>query len=643
MSLNSIIHWTMKRPAMTIATLIFHAGFIIIPLFLNAHVVIFKTTWGFGWAGLPQSTTNLLTSFVMVCVFIFLLRRLVIKEIRLLTAASDYALLLLVVIPIITGVLTRYNTSNYHFWLIFHIFSGEIMLVSLFLSVVFFIIRYLKKKINNREIIHDRVAAFGCIAICFVITGFFAKGPGWMWPVSSMASLLLPQSSLFMQVMINAHFFIVLIVASFLMPSTFLRHVSASTMNILYWPKRQMGNLGAIEEERTGVNTITDFSWKQLLDAEACVSCGKCVENCPAVIAGKPLSPRIILEKIFGQIKEGNGKKPAFLDSMIKDDEIWSCTTCMACVQHCPVCTDPVDKIIDLRRYRTMCDDALPREVRPMIRNLELFGDTHGKGLSHRTDWVHDNEVNVLSKNHFQTDVLLWVGCSGAFHPRYTEVYRSMVKILNHAKVEFAILGKKERCCGDQARRLGQETLFRSLANKNIDEIKKYQFKKIVTLCPHCFHSLKHEYPGLDGKFDVIHASEFVESLINENKIKPKYPRKNLLTIHDPCYLGRVNKLFQPIRKISKAIDGIEIIELERRRENGFCCGAGGGQMWLHDSIGRHINHIRAEQIVDSGADMVATACPYCLAMLDDGISAAEPQKPVKVVDIIEMVASSIG
>ena len=643
MSLNSIIHWPIKRPVMTVATLIFHIGFIVMPFFLSAHVIQFRTAWGFSWSSLPENFTDTGTLFVIICCLVFFIRRLVLRDINHLTDASNYWLLLIAVAPFITGFLAHHNTDNYHFWLILHILSGEIILVTLLLSIGLFVFRYLNQKLNYKIFIPGRVLIAGLMSLCLVIIGFYAKGPGWTWPVSSMASLILPQSLPGLQLVLNAHFFLLLAAAAFLMPSGFLRHVSASTINIVYWPKRQMGKLDSIAKGRTGFNTIASLSWKQLLDAEACVSCGKCIENCPAAIAGKPLYPEKILQKIFSQIKEGNGKNTAGLNTIISNDEIWSCTTCMACVHHCPVYTDPVDKIIDLRRQKTLCDDALPKEVRPMIRNLELFGDTHGKGLAHRINWIHDNDVAVLSKDHFKTDVLLWVGCSGSFNPRYSKVYRSMVRILNHAKVEFAVLGKKERCCGDQARKLGQETVFFSLAKKNIDEIKKYSFNKIVTLCPHCFHSLKNEYPDLGGRFDVMHASELVESLISENKITLKYPRKTLLTIHDPCYLGRVNKIFEPIRKISKAIDGIEIKELERRRENGFCCGGGGGQMWLHDSIGRHINHIRAEQIVDSGADMVATACPYCLTMLGDGIGAAEPKKSIKVVDIIEMVASSIG
>lgn len=641
MGINSTIYWTIKRPVMTIAALIFHAAFIIMPLFLNAHAVIFNTAFGFDWPGLPQGIANGITIVVIICFFFFLLRRLAVKKIRNLTRPSEYWMLVITFAPFLTGFLAHYNTQNYNFWLILHILSAEIMLAALFASIIAFILRYFKKKADYKNILPYRIMTFGFLVLCFIILGFTSKSGEWTWPAGSFVTLVLPHP--LFQLIADAHFLMVLTAVVFLIPSGLLRHVSASAVNFLYWPRKQMGSLGDTAQEKIGVNTIADFSWKQHLDTEACVSCGKCIENCPAAIAGKPLSPRNILQKIFGQVEKDQVKDQPLLNQIISGDEIWSCTTCMACVQHCPVYTDPADIIIELRRNETIGQGNLPKEVRPMIRNLELFGDTYGKGPAHRTDWVHDNPVPVLSKNHPQTDILLWVGCSGAFHPRYTQVYRSMVQILNAARVDFAILGKKEYCCGDQARRLGHESVFSTLARKNIDEINKYQFEKIVTLCPHCMHSLKHEYGAISPGLDVIHASELVESLINENKIKLKYPRKSLLTIHDPCYLGRVNKTFQPVRNISTAIEGTTLQELERRRENGFCCGAGGGQMWLHDTVGRHINHIRAEQIIDSGADTVVTACPFCLTMLDDGINAAEHDKPVMAVDIIEMVASSIG
>lgn len=645
MGLKTITYWTIKRPVMTILALIFHAGFIVGPLFLSAHVIVIKNTFGLDFPSLPQGLAHGITIAVIMCLFFFVVRRLAIKKIRVLTRPADYGLLLIAAAPFVTGFLTHHSadqiSGNYSLWLILHILSGEIMLAALFASICFFILRYLKTKLASRIKLPYRLLVVIVFISCLVLTGFVTQPEGWNWPANSLVSMISANSSF--KLIADIHFFIVLAGIALFIPMGFLRHVPAATLNLLYRPGKPMGSLGVPSKDQIGVCFASDFSWKQQLDADACVSCGKCIENCPAVIAGKPLSPRNILQKVFNRIEKDDADETPLAGRTIAEQELWSCTTCMACVRHCPVCADPAGMIIDIRRHETMGEGNLPAEVRPMIRNLELFGDTYGKGQAYRTDWIHDNRVPVLSKKHPQTDILLWVGCSGAFHPRYTQVYRSMVKILNHAKVDFAILGKKESCCGDQARRLGHESLFFELAAKNTNEISKYRFQKIVTLCPHCMHSLKHEYPGIGDRFDVMHASELVESLIDENKIQFTYPLESAITIHDPCYLGRVNQMTQSIRNISTAVGGTRLQEMDNCGENGFCCGAGGGHMWLHDTDGRHINHIRAEQVIESGADTVVTACPFCLTMLDDGISAAQTGKLIAAVDVIEMAAASIG
>jgi Fe-S oxidoreductase len=340
---------------------------------------------------------------------------------------------------------------------------------------------------------------------------------------------------------------------------------------------------------------------------------------------------------------EQTRSKGNLLEDVISGEEIWSCTTCMACVEHCPVFVEPLDKIIDIRRYQVMGCGNLPPEAKPMIRDLEIFGDVHSKGISHRTDWTLSLDVPVLSDCNDTTEILLWVGCSGSFHPRYREASKAMLNILNAGDVDFAILGKQELCCGDPARRLGEERLFQELACKNIKRFKQHQIQKIVTLCPHCFNTLKNEYPGVGGEYQVMHATEFVQELIKEKRIILKYPVDNTLSVHDPCYLGRINQIFEPIRNVCRAVPGIEIRELPRNRENVFCCGGGGGMMWLHESLGRRINHIRAEEAAKTGAELVGTACPYCLTMLEDGISALEMKKPPKVKDFVEIVAASLG
>jgi Fe-S oxidoreductase len=323
-----------------------------------------------------------------------------------------------------------------------------------------------------------------------------------------------------------------------------------------------------------------------------------------------------------------NGQEPPLLETAVSADEMWACTSCMACVEHCPIYIEPLDKIIDMRRYQVMGEARLPAETRPMIRDLEIYGDVQGKGVAHRADWAMNRGVLQMSQtstsNGADVDVLFWVGCAGAFHPRNQETTRAMVKILNAAGIGFAILGKEELCCGDPARRLGDENLFRKLARANIDRLKHYGVKTIVTLCPHCLNTLKNDYDQLGCKVDVIHATELVTTLIRDKRIVMKYPVADKMAIHDACYLGRYHQVYQPPRDICRAVPGTQLKETARNKESGFCCGGGGGRMWLHENIGQNINVVRAEEMAKSDVDLIGTACPYCLVMLDDGVKSLE-------------------
>jgi Fe-S oxidoreductase/nitrate reductase gamma subunit len=502
------------------------------------------------------------------------------------------------------------------------------------------------------------------VLIFIIVTGFLAEGTrlaivpagfSWSSPVGWLISLALPDSPLLMQVLIRLHFFALLVFVAAL-PFTFMRHLVASSLNVYY--KRQ-GLRGAMmpaspAADSIGAGTIKDFTRKQLLEAEACVSCGRCEENCPASLAEKPLSPRKVMQDILSQMeqtKQNGSLLPAegipLLEEAITADEIWSCTSCMACVTHCPVYIEPLDKIIDLRRYQVMGEAQLPAEARPMIRDLELYGDVQGKGVAHRADWAMNREVpqrfQTPAQNESDLEMLLWVGCSGAFHPRNQETSRAMVKILKAAGIRFAILGKEELCCGDPARRLGDEILFRKLARANIDHFNRYQVKKIVTMCPHCLNTLKNEYSELGCKLEVVHATELVMDLIRDNRIALKYPVADKMAIHDACYLGRYNQVYQPPRDICRAVPGTQLKETARNRDSGFCCGGGGGRMWLHENIGQNINVVRAEEMTNTGIDLIGTACPYCLVMLDDGVKSLELEKTPKVADIIDIVADSLG
>jgi Fe-S oxidoreductase len=524
-------------------------------------------------------------------------------------------------------------------------------LISLFLDLLGFAMLcalafMLGRRWGRRKEAGPRRTAIPVLTLLFiVVTGFLTEGMrlsilgaafSWQSPVGSVFSAALPASPLLMQLAIRAHFFAVLFLIASL-PFTFLRHLVAGSLNVYYKSTNPPGQLRSLclDKDYPGARRVSDFSWKQLLDAEACVSCGRCEENCPAAIAEKPLSPRKVMQSIQEQMQTSS----SLLERSVSSDEVWSCTTCMACVEHCPVFAEPMDKILEMRRYRVMGEGALPCEAKATLRNVLLYKDIYGKGVARRTDWAFGREVPTLAE---EVEVLLWVGCSGAFHPRYQEAARAMVKILKAGGVRFGILGKEEWCCGDPARRLGEESLFIQTAEENIRKIKRRCFEKIVTLCPHCFNTLKNEYPTLGGSFPVLHATEYLADMIRLSKISLKYTLSSRVALHDPCYLGRGNGIYKPLREIGEAIPGVTLLELPRNKERGFCCGGGGGKMWLHEKLGKRMNVLRAEEVVESGAEVLGTACPYCLTMLEDGIKNLEPGKTVKVMDLVEIVASSI-
>ena len=533
----------------------------------------------------------------------------------------------------------------------------DLLGLAMAVGLVFFLLRRIRSTASQPS---PRKVFPVVVLLIILMTGFLAEGtrlsigsPGFSWssPVGWLISPALPASPLLMQVLIRIHFLTVLVFVATL-PFTFMRHLVASSLNVYYKRQGSPGEMRpmSLESGPSGAKTIQDFTRKQLLETEACVACGRCEENCPASMAQKPLSPRKLMQDILSQMEQisrnGNGLPTdglPLLEEAVTADEIWSCTSCMACVAHCPVFIEPLDKIIDLRRHKVMGQGLLPVEARSMIRDLELYRDVYGKGISHRADWALNRDVPQISDDSAKVDILFWVGCSGAFHPRYRQAAQEMVRILQAGAVNFAILGKTEYCCGDPARRLGDESLFIELAQKNIRQLNQHGVQRILTLCPHCYNTLKNEYPSLGVDFEVEHASQFIARLIDQKRIQPQYPLKQTLTVHDPCFLGRANQIYEPLRQICQAVPGLRIKELQRNRENAFCCGGGGGKMWLHDSVGRHINQLRAEEISLSGVDLVATACPYCVTMLEDGMAALEIEKPPKVRDIVEVVASSLA
>ncbi|MCJ7426323.1 MAG: (Fe-S)-binding protein [Dehalococcoidales bacterium] len=395
-----------------------------------------------------------------------------------------------------------------------------------------------------------------------------------------------------------AHWGFVLFVLVFIAYSRYL-HMIASMFNVLLQSPPPKGALRPIDLEKAesfGAAKITDFNRKQLLDLYSCVIYGQCQEVCPATASGKALNPKKLIDDLKehlltegpGLLKGGAPAK-AMIGEVITQEVIWACTTCRACQEACPVAVEHVEKIIDMRRNLVMEQASIPETAEGALRSIEDRGHPwRGTTLS-RTDWAKGLEIKVLADDK-DVDILFWVGCTGALEERSTQISRATAKLLKAAGVNFGILGTEESCCGEPARRLGNEYLFQMQAEKNIGLLKNYGVKRIVTACPHGYHTLKNEYPQFGGKFEVIHHTQLIARLIKEGKLKVNNSLSELVTYHDACYLGRYNDIYQPPRRLVKAIPGIKMVEMERNKENSFCCGGGGGHMWLEEHEGRRIN-----------------------------------------------------
>jgi Fe-S oxidoreductase len=448
-----------------------------------------------------------------------------------------------------------------------------------------------------------------------------------------------------------AHWSIVLFVLVFIAYSRYL-HVVAAMFNVLLQSPPPKGALRPIDLEKTetfGAAKITDFTWKQLLDLYSCVIYGQCQEVCPATASGKQLNPKKLIDDLKQHLlevgpgllkKEAPAKEgKALIGDVISEEVIWACTTCRACQEVCPVSVEHVAKIIDMRRNMVMEQAKVPETAEGALRSIEDRGHPwRGTTLS-RTGWAEGLGLKTIAEDR-EVDFLFWVGCTEALEERSTKIAQAVARLLKLAGIRFAVLGAEESCCGEPARRLGNEYLFQLQAEKNIALFKNYGVKRIVTACPHCYNTIKNEYPQFGGEFEVIHHTELIARLIKEDRLKAK-SGGGVVTYHDPCYLGRYNDIYQPPRRIIKSIPETKIVEMERNRENGFCCGGGGGHMWLEEREGQRINELRTEQALATGARVVITACPFCLQMFDDGIKAKAAEEKLKVMDIAELVEKS--
>ncbi|WP_244291243.1 (Fe-S)-binding protein [Streptomyces subrutilus] len=455
------------------------------------------------------------------------------------------------------------------------------------------------------------------------------------------------------------------------------------------------------EDDNFGVSQVEQFSWKGILDFSTCTECGRCQSQCPAWNTGKPLSPKLLIMSLRdhahakapyllaggGKDMEGNEKATAEQlkdvpaaaiaeaerpligtaeeNGVIDPDVLWSCTTCGACVEQCPVDIEHIDHIVDMRRYQVMIESAFPSEAGTMLKNLEKKGNPWGLAKKQRVEWTKevDFEVPIIGKDAedlSEFDYLYWVGCAGALEDRAKKTTKAFAELLNIAGVKFAIMGGDEKCTGDSPRRLGNEPLFQQLGQENVAMLnmafgeddedpstrKPKSAKRIVSTCPHCFNTIANEYPQLGGEYEVIHHTQLLQHLIDEGRLTPVTPVDGLITYHDPCYLGRHNKVYTPPREIMSAVPGLRQQEMHRHKERGFCCGAGGARMWMEERIGKRINNERVDEALSLNPDIVSTACPFCLVMLTDSVNGkkndGQAKEHVQVVDVAQLLLDSV-
>jgi Fe-S oxidoreductase/predicted flap endonuclease-1-like 5' DNA nuclease len=443
-----------------------------------------------------------------------------------------------------------------------------------------------------------------------------------------------------------------------LLPITMLRHIFTSPLNMYLKDKdrpkgamKPMPNLMETELESFGASTIEDFTWKQLLDTDSCTMCGRCTSVCPAHATGKPLDPREIVLKT-GEVMARTGdpavSPPIGVDAEItvpsnwmfdrvSSEELWACTSCRACDDICPVNIEILDKILDMRRYLSLMESDFPTELGNAYRGMENQMNPWAMSQGERADWVDDGSVEILAGDEIlEAEYLYWVGCAGSFDDKNKKVSQALSKLLNRANVSFAILGPNENCTGDSARRTGNEYIFQMLAMQNIEVLNGMGVKKIITQCPHCFNTLQNEYPQLGGHYEVIHHSEFLSQLVDDGSLDMTNAELDeRIVYHDACYLGRHNDIYVAPRKVIGSLGGVEVLEAERNGNKSMCCGAGGGRFWMEETVGKDVNVERSQQLLETGASRIATACPFCYVMIDDGVKGqGVDEDEVQVADI---------
>ncbi|MBM4306404.1 MAG: 4Fe-4S dicluster domain-containing protein [Deltaproteobacteria bacterium] len=523
-------------------------------------------------------------------------------------------------------------------------------------TILLIVRRYILKP---RELDEQRTDACSLVILFFIfLTGFLATGirnqiyqsPWTSWsPVAdSISSFLLRWKmdenhlKIFFSLFWWSHLILSLAFISCI-PFSKLLHLFSSPLSILLRNLEVKGTLKKIDLEASetfGVTHLEEFTWKDLLELDGCTRCGRCQENCPAHLTGKPLNPKGVIQNLKRHLADlsrakGNSK---LIGDVVTEEEIWECTTCRNCLEHCPIFIEPMAKLLEFRRSLVLNQGKVPKETHFAFRNIERKGNPWGFEPSKRMFWTKELGLKTVIPGE-KTDLLFWIGCYGSYDDRNIKVAESLARILNQAGLNFGVLGSSEWCCGIDLRRMGSEYLFQVNVEKNIEQLKRLEFKKMITTCPHCFNTLKNEYAQFGADFEVIHYTDLVEELIQQNKIRLRRRNEKIkITYHDSCYLGRYNEGYEPPRRILRAMEDFSFTEMEKSREKSFCCGGGGCHMWMEERTGKRINETRILQALDKEAEILTTVCPLCLTQLDSAVKVLNADDRIRVRDILELV-----
>ncbi|TGE33269.1 heterodisulfide reductase-related iron-sulfur binding cluster [Desulfosporosinus sp. Sb-LF] len=557
------------------------------------------------------------------------------------------------------------------------LFYGKKYLILSFLMDIFGLIamigigmatykRYIDKPDHDDYTLDDAVLLILTFSILF--TGFVIEGLRiyvtddlWAYwtPVGLFFSVVFQLLGFSIQSALSSHaslwYFHMLLAFGFIayIPHSKLFHMIASSLNIFLRSLNTIGGLTSVERISTedmtiGSSRLEEFSKKQLLELDACISCGRCQKGCPAYSSGAPLSPRIMIQRLKRHSIEQNSwfrvrdkiKSLPLTDKVISKETLWSCTTCGLCEDKCPIFIEHIKRIVDMRRSLSTESTDYPPEVQKVYKGISEVGNPWGLRLDRKYYLTKESKVSLLSSEKRQTDILYWVGCFGSYESRNKKVSQIMFKILENAGVDYAILGMDENCCGDSVRRLGNEKLFQTLALKNIETLNRYKFKTIVTHCPHCYNTLKNDYQQFGGHYHVIHHSELILDFLKSGKIVPKLANERKVTFHDPCYLGRYNGIYEAPRDVLTSIPGLELVEMKNNRSKAFCCGAGGGRIWMEDNKEQAINGLLFKKALRTEPDILASSCPLCLTTLTEAGKSSEID--IQIMDIAEIVCESL-